>query len=103
MKNRIALILTPAILVAAAALPVAAIDLEAGEELYSENCIHCHSSRMGGEHSLMYTRKDRRIKNKSGLQQMVQFCANQINLQWFDEDVDDVAAYLNKNYYHFTK
>jgi hypothetical protein len=32
---------------------------------------------------------------------MVQGCANNFNLPWFDEEVDAVTAYLNHKYYQF--
>ena len=32
---------------------------------------------------------------------MVQGCATNFGLPWFDEEVEAVTAYLNQKYYHF--
>jgi hypothetical protein len=32
---------------------------------------------------------------------MVSACQIQHDAQWFDDEEDDVAMYLNKEYYHF--
>ncbi len=95
--------LLPAMVLLCTSIPAFTADLQAGEELHNENCLDCHGSKMGGNPSLMYTRNDRRIHDLSGLHQMVQFCETSLGLQWFDEDVENVSAYLNKHFYHLTK
>ncbi|MCP4450195.1 MAG: cytochrome c, partial [Planctomycetes bacterium] len=38
---------------------------------------------------------------RSGLTSQVQRCELSLGLKWFDEDVDDVAGYLNQQFYKF--
>ena len=86
------LILTTTCLLAAGALPAAAADN--GATLHQENCTSCHDDSV-------YTRKDRRVTSMDGLKKQVQRCELSQGLKWFDEDVDDVVAYLNSTYYKF--
>jgi cytochrome c2 len=60
-----------------------AVDLENGDDLHFENCTGCHDSTA-------YTR---------GTQ--VRFCKDNLGLAWFDDEVNDVIGYLNKEYYRF--
>ncbi|MEZ5673601.1 MAG: cytochrome c [Thiotrichaceae bacterium] len=70
-------------------------------KLHEANCISCHATMFDGKATEIYTRKDRKVKNLEGLKARVQMCATNLNLQWFDEDVDEVANYLNSEFYHF--
>jgi len=70
-------------------------------KLYQTNCVSCHASMFDGKASVIFTRKDRKVKTVDGLKARVQMCATNLNLQWFDEEVDDVTTYLNKEFYHF--
>lgn len=76
--------------------PVLAFDPAAGKQLVNENCISCHGSEV-------YTRKDRLVKSRPGLTTQVSRCETALGLTWFDEDVDNVADYLNREFYHFGK
>ena len=49
----------------------------------------------------MYTRENRKVTTPAGLQKQVRRCEQTLGLQWFDEDIDDVAAYLNESFYKF--
>ncbi len=71
-----------------------AFDVENGKELHNENCVRCHDSSM-------YTRVDRKTKNYESLRERVVQCEIMTELIWFEEEVDDVTAYLNKAFYHF--
>jgi len=71
-----------------------AADIKHGKQLQQKNCMSCHDDGM-------YTREDRFIKKTSSLRTQVQRCESTLGLKWFDEDVDDVTAYLNKTFYHF--
>jgi len=92
MKLKLSLPLFVSLLILAS--PASAFDPAAGKELADENCYSCH----GGE---VYTRKDRMVKTRSGLTSQVQRCELSLGLKWFDEDVDDVAGYLNQQFYKF--
>jgi mono/diheme cytochrome c family protein len=70
-------------------------------KLYQANCISCHASMFDGKAGEIFTRKDRKVKTLEGLKARVQTCATNLNLQWFDEEVDDVTTYLNQEFYHF--
>ena len=78
------------------AMPASAMsaDISHGKSLQQKNCMSCHDDGM-------YTREDRFIKDLSGLRTQVQRCESTLGLTWFDEDVDDVTAYLNKQFYKF--
>ena len=71
-----------------------AADIENGDELHFDNCTGCHDSSV-------YTRENRNVRSPERLGSQVRFCKNSLGLTWFDDEVDDVIEYLNKNYYHF--
>jgi cytochrome c2 len=71
-----------------------AADIENGNDLHFENCTGCHDSTV-------YTRDDRKVGSLARLGTQVRFCKDNLGLTWFDDEVDDVIAYLNKEYYHF--
>lgn len=76
-------------------------DMSAGKVLLEKNCISCHASSYGGDGSEIYTRPFRKISTASGLLTQVRQCSTSLNLKWFDEDEQNVAAYLNYTYYLF--
>jgi mono/diheme cytochrome c family protein len=69
---------------------------ENAEELYEENCLSCHGSEI-------YTREGRMVTSLEGLERQVQRCETALGLRWFDEDIKDVAAYLNHHFYQFER
>ncbi len=69
-------------------------DINVGKELHQENCLECHKSEL-------YERTDRTVKTLNHLRSQVLFCAVNNDVEWFDEEVDDVTAYLNAFYYLF--
>lgn len=73
-----------------------AFDIQAGKSQVTENCTSCHGSEL-------YTRKDRLVTNRKGLSAQVQRCQLALNLNWFDDEVENTAEYLNQDYYHFNK
>ena len=64
-------------------------------------CEACHASKVGGDGSQIYLRKDRRVTALSKLQPQVARCNTDLNLGLFPEDEAAIAAYLNANYYKF--
>lgn len=58
------------------------------------HCTACHGTEV-------YTRSNRRVKDRAQLSKQVQRCQLSQGLQWFDEDVEAVADYLNSQYYKF--
>lgn len=81
--------------------PAQAADIKKGEQLVNTQCISCHAARFGNNGSEIYTRPDRRVTSLVGLKKQVIRCRDNLGLTWFDEDVDDVVAYLNKQFYKF--
>ena len=76
-------------------------DLKAGEKLIIENqCNECHIRRVGGDGSAIYKPKGR-INTAGALRGMVEFCNTELNLGFFPEDTNAVAAVLNKQHYKF--
>lgn len=69
-------------------------DITFGKTLHEENCLHCHQADI-------YERSDRTVKNLKHLRSQVLFCAVNNDIGWFDEEADDVTAYLNVFYYLF--
>jgi mono/diheme cytochrome c family protein len=78
-----------------------ATDLKRGGDLHQKNCVACHVKLVGGDGTALFTRADRRVQSFAALQTQVRRCKDNLGLTWFDEEVDDVAAYLNKSYYKF--
>ena len=86
----------------AAAAPFSKADPAAGEKLYvAAACSKCHSDRVGGDGTRMYTRPEHRVTNPSKLLAQVRMCNTQLNTGWFPEDEEDVAAFLNRKFYKF--
>ena len=75
-------------------LPLAAVDIEHGEELHFDDCTGCHQEEV-------YTRENRVVGSLERLGRQVRFCRDTVGAQWFDEDVEDVIAFLNQAYYRF--
>jgi mono/diheme cytochrome c family protein len=92
MKTRLKIAL--ALVSCLAVLPAGAADIAHGQQLYKANCLRCHNDSE-------FTRKDHKVTTADALHRRVQLCEMQLGLKWFDEDIDDVAAYLNQNFYHF--
>jgi hypothetical protein len=76
-------------------------DLKLGEKLLAENkCAECHARQAGGDGSAIFRPKGR-INTPARLRAMVQQCSTQLNLQLFPEEVDAIAAVLNRDHYKF--
>jgi hypothetical protein len=62
--------------------------------LLDEHCIKCHGSEV-------YTRPDRKVTTRDGLDRQVRRCETVLQLRWFEDDITEVARYLDRHYYHF--
>ncbi len=62
--------------------------------LYQAHCVSCHGSEV-------YTREDRKIASFEALERQVQRCELSLGLRWFDDDIENVASYLNHRFYRF--
>ena len=76
-------------------------DLKLGEQLVVEHkCAACHTRRVGGDGSDVYNPQGR-INTPAFLRGMVESCNTELNLGMFPEDVNAVAAVLNRDHYKF--
>lgn len=66
-----------------------------GKTLFAKSqCQKCHGTEV-------FTREDRKVTDTAGLEKQVRMCDSQLSVNWFDDEIDDVVAYLNKTYYKF--
>lgn len=70
-----------------------------GKDLHDANCLSCHSSLMGGNPNVIYTRSDRRVNTIDGLRKQVTRCKTTVGVPWPEDQIEDVVEYLNKNFY----
>ena len=75
------------------ALPALA-DVGRGSALYENHCGECHSARL-------HDREQRVPTNLAELRWQVDRWQKELKLQWSDEDIDDVVAFLNATKYKF--
>ena len=76
-------------------------DLTLGERLIREHrCSECHARRVGGDGSAIY-RPAGRIARPAALLSMVEYCSVELKLQLFPEDIQAVAAVLQRDHYRF--
>ena len=82
-----------AVIAFAAALPAFA-DADRGQQLYETHCINCHTA---GVHA-----RDHRVANDfNGIRLWVSRWNENLALGWEDEDILEVALYLNRRFYNF--
>lgn len=65
-----------------------------GELLYSTHCIACHNAKI-------HWRNKKIAKDWTGLKAQVRRWQGIQGLVWSDNDVAEVARYLNARYYHY--
>ena len=76
-------------------------DLALGSKLIAESkCVECHVRKVGGDGNAIY-RPQGRINTPGFLRGMVEQCNTELNLGFFPEEVNAVAAVLNRDFYKF--
>ena len=76
-------------------------DLRLGEQLIAQNqCTQCHATKVGGDGSAIY-KPAGRINTPGFLRGMVEQCNTSLNLGLFPEEVNSIAAVLNRDHYKF--
>jgi mono/diheme cytochrome c family protein len=66
---------------------------ENGKTLHDDaNCMRCHADK---------PYDPSKTTNYEKLVKAVNFCNTNLNTGWFDDEVEDVAAYLNQEFYKF--
>jgi mono/diheme cytochrome c family protein len=66
-----------------------------GQALYENHCMFCHEATV-------HTRATRRATSVAELRKWVSTWSFHASLGWTDEEIDDVADYMNRRYYHFS-
>lgn len=69
-----------------------AVDMLLGGELYRTHCIACHTAQV-------HWREKRLVKSWDDLRFQVSRWQRVAGQNWSREDIDDVAAYLNRLFY----
>ena len=81
----------------------AGADFKLGEKLIKENqCVACHQKKVGGDGSAIYKPRGR-INTLGLLRGMVEQCNTELNLGLFPDEVNSVAAVLNRDHYKLAK
>ncbi|MCR4298332.1 MAG: c-type cytochrome [Gallionella sp.] len=98
MKLNAALILLCAA-TAASADPFPKGNAMAGQELFTKHdCNRCHNSIMKGDGNNIFTRIDRKVKTPDDLINQIGMCRDGIGVQLTAQQMQDLAAYLNRYY-----
>jgi NMD protein affecting ribosome stability and mRNA decay len=71
-----------------------AASVEHGQALHDAHCKSCHDTSV-------YTRANRLVTSRAALEAQVGRCEVAQDLAWTDQDIADVIAYLDANFYHF--
>jgi mono/diheme cytochrome c family protein len=87
-------ILTISLAAAICSAPGYAANGDNVQKLYEQHCVSCHGTEL-------YTREDRKVTSLPALKQQVRRCETALGLRWFDEEIADVAQFLNEHYYRF--
>lgn len=61
-----------------------------------ESCLGCHGTEL-------YTPPKAKVKSVSALKKEVERWNDRYNPKFSKQEVEDLVAYLNRNFYHFTK
>jgi len=79
----------------------AGADLKQGEQLIADSkCVACHQQKVGGDGSAIY-KPAGRINTPGLLRGMVEQCNTELGLGLFPEEVNSIAAVLNRDHYKF--
>jgi hypothetical protein len=76
-------------------------DAKLGEPLASRDCVACHARRFDGDADRMYLREDRKVRTPAQLMAQIRYCNTELGAGYFPDEEEHLAAYLNKQYYHF--
>jgi len=66
-----------------------------GQALYENHCMSCHEA-------VVHTRGTRRATSIAELRKWVATWSFHASLDWSSEEIDDVTAFMDRRYYHFT-
>jgi mono/diheme cytochrome c family protein len=67
-----------------------------GKKIYeASECVRCHQTNE------KFTRENRKVKTLAALNAQVRKCDAQLSTNLFDDEIEDVVAYLNQAHYNF--
>ena len=66
-----------------------------GQALYENHCMSCHEATV-------HMRETRRATSVAELRKWVASWSFHASLDWTSEEIDDVADFMERRYYHFT-
>lgn len=74
--------------------PCLAVDRDEAQTLHDKDCTGCHNTDR-------YTRSDRKIIDRTSLNEQVRRCAEGFAEGWSKEQISAVAELLNEDFYGF--
>jgi mono/diheme cytochrome c family protein len=99
MSVRIALLPLASLFLAwslASSQPTPGTGASLGEQLYSTHCVYCHTSQV-------HWRDKKVAKDWASLIAQVRRWQSNAGLGWAEDEILQVAQYLNHRYYHFAE
>jgi len=66
------------------------------ESFHRKNCTGCHDTSV-------YTRPDRRVNSLPRLESQVRMCDANLGIKLFDDDIEALVDYLNRNFYKLAR
>jgi mono/diheme cytochrome c family protein len=84
-----------AVVIASVNTPLHAEDFDRGEALYKNHCKECHEG-------LAHSRLGSKINSVDELRNWVASWSVHSRLDWSEDDVEDVADYLNTRFYNLS-
>ncbi len=82
--------------------PFAKGNTEAGKKFFQQNqCNSCHDQIMNGDGNAIFTRFNHKVRSPDQLLAQLGRCTAGGHITMSDKDEQDLAAYLNRAYYHF--
>ncbi len=95
VKHGLFSVLLTTLLASATTTALAEGNVENGKKLFDKSqCQKCHGTEV-------FTREDHTVKDIAGLSKQVRMCDSQLSVNWFDDEIADVVAYLNDAFYKF--
>ncbi len=82
--------------------PFAQGDADAGKKLFAQNqCNSCHDRIMNGDGNAIFTRLNHKVRDPLQLVAQLRRCTGGGGIALSLKDEQNVAAFLNRTYYHF--
>jgi cytochrome c2 len=72
------------------------VDIQEGKKAFETDCVKCHDSSLFDKPN-----NQKNVKDLKSLKKQVKQCATASGASWFEEDEENVVAYLNETFYKF--